>query len=93
MDEPTASLDPNIADKVRKLLRRVQRERGITMIYTSHNMRDVEEICDRVLFLNKGQIIAEGTPQQVIDQFQQKSLEDVFIQVARSGDLLVEEEK
>ena len=63
------------------------------MIYTSHNMRDVEEICDRVLFLNKGQIIAEGTPQQVIDQFQQKSLEDVFIQVARSGDLLVEEEK
>ena len=61
------------------------------MVYTSHNMRDVEEICDRVLFLNKGRIIAEGTPQQVIDQFQQKSLEDVFIQVARSGDLLVDE--
>ena len=93
MDEPTASLDPNIADKVRKLLLRVQRERGITMVYTSHNMRDVEEICNRVLFLNKGQIIAEGTPQAVIDQFQQKSLEDVFIQVARSGDLLAEDAK
>jgi ABC-2 type transport system ATP-binding protein len=91
LDEPTASLDPNIADKVRKLLRRVQRERGISMIYTSHNMRDVEEVCDRVLFLNKGRIIAEGTPQQVIDQFQQKSLEEVFIQVARSGDLVAEE--
>ncbi|MEI6083664.1 MAG: ABC transporter ATP-binding protein [Verrucomicrobiota bacterium] len=93
LDEPTASLDPNIADKVRKILRRVQRERGITMIYTSHNMRDVEEVCDRVLFMNKGRIVAEGTPQQVIDQFQQKSLEDVFIQVARSGDLLAEETK
>ncbi|MCG3149361.1 MAG: Lipopolysaccharide export system ATP-binding protein LptB [Verrucomicrobiae bacterium] len=93
LDEPTASLDPNIADKVRKLLRRVQRERGITMIYTSHNMRDVEEVCDRVLFLNKGRVVAEGTPRQIIDQFQQQSLEDVFIQVARSGDLLAEEGK
>lgn len=91
LDEPTASLDPNIADKVRKLLRHVQKERGITMIYTSHNMRDVEEVCDRVLFLNKGRIIAEGTPRQIIDQFQQKSLEEVFIQVARSGDLLSKE--
>jgi ABC-2 type transport system ATP-binding protein len=93
LDEPTASLDPNIADKVRKLLRHIQRERGITMIYTSHNMRDVEEVCDRVLFLHKGRIIAEGTPQQIMDKFQQKSLEEVFIQVARSGDLLGEEDE
>ncbi len=90
LDEPTASLDPDIADKVRKLLRRIQREKGMTMVYTSHNMRDVEEVCDRVLFLYKGRIIAEGTPQQVIEKFQQKSLEDVFIRVARSGDLLGE---
>jgi ABC-2 type transport system ATP-binding protein len=88
LDEPTASLDPNIADKVRKILRRIQRERRITMIYTSHNMRDVEEVCDRVLFLHKGRVIAEGTPQEVIGQFNQKSLEEVFITVARSGDLL-----
>lgn len=90
LDEPTASLDPNIADKVRKLLRRIQREQGITMIYTSHNMRDVEEVCDRVLFLHKGGIIAEGTPQAVIAQFNHKTLEEVFISVARSGDLLAE---
>jgi ABC-2 type transport system ATP-binding protein len=95
LDEPTASLDPDIADKVRKILRRIQRERGTTMIYTSHNMRDVEEVCDRVLFMHKGRIIAEGTPQQVVDKFQQKSLEDVFINVARGGDVLekVEEAK
>ena len=89
LDEPTASLDPDIADKVRKLLRRIQRERGITMLYTSHNMRDVQEVCDRVLFLHKGRIIAEGTPQQVMDQFQEKTLEDVFINVARGGDVVV----
>jgi ABC-2 type transport system ATP-binding protein len=88
LDEPTASLDPDIADKVRKTLRRIQQERATTMIYTSHNMRDVEEVCDRVLFLHKGRILAEGTPQQVVEQFQQKSLEEVFIRVARGGDLL-----
>jgi ABC-2 type transport system ATP-binding protein len=88
LDEPTASLDPDIADKVRKLLRRIQREQAITMIYTSHNMRDVQEVCDRVLFMHKGNIIAEGTPQQVMDRFNQKSLEDVFISVARGGDVL-----
>jgi ABC-2 type transport system ATP-binding protein len=88
LDEPTASLDPDIADKVRKLLRRIQTERRVTMVYTSHNMRDVEEVCDRLLFLHKGRVIAEGTPQQVIDRFNQKSLEDVFISVARGGDVL-----
>ena len=88
LDEPTASLDPDIADKVRKLLRRIQSERRITMVYTSHNMRDVEEVCDRVLFMHKGRIIAEGTPQQVKDRFNQKTLEDVFINVARGGDVM-----
>lgn len=88
LDEPTASLDPDMADKVRKLLLRIQQEKKISMIYTSHNMKDVEEICGRVLFLHHGKIIAEGSPQQVVDQFQQESLEDVFIQVARGGDIL-----
>jgi len=85
LDEPTASLDPDMADKVRKLLRRMQRDRGLAMLYTSHNMRDVEEICDRVLFLRRGRIIAQGTPQEVMDQFKEDSLEEVFIRVARDG--------
>jgi ABC-2 type transport system ATP-binding protein len=87
LDEPTASLDPDIADKVRKWLRQVQKERGIGMIYTSHNMRDVEEVCDRVLFMQKGRIFAEGTPQSIVAQFQEKSLESLFIRVARTGDV------
>jgi len=93
LDEPTASLDPDIADKVRKLLRSIQREKGMTVLYTSHNMRDVEEVCDRIIFVAKGRKITEGTPREVTEKFQQKSLEDVFIRIARSGDLLAEGEK
>jgi ABC-2 type transport system ATP-binding protein len=57
------------------------------MVYTSHNMRDVEEVCDRVLFMQKGRILTEGTPAQILEKFQETSLEEVFIRVARSGDL------
>ncbi len=88
LDEPTASLDPDIADKVRKLLRRIQAEKNMTMIYTSHNMRDVQEVCDRVLFLHKGNIIASGTPVEIMEKFNQRSLEEVFISVARGGELV-----
>ena len=88
LDEPTASLDPDIADKVRKILRRVQQEDGVAMLYTSHNMRDIEEVCDRVLFLHNGRLMAAGTPAQVIEQFRTRSLEEVFIRVARSGEVV-----
>jgi ABC-2 type transport system ATP-binding protein len=90
LDEPTASLDPDIADKVRKILRRVQQEDGVAMLYTSHNMRDIEEICDRLLFLHNGRLITEGTPAQVIEQFRTRNLEEVFIRVARSGEVVNE---
>ncbi len=93
LDEPTASLDPDIADKVRKLLRRIQRERGITVLYTSHNMREVEEICDRVIFLHHGRKMAEGPPREVIAQFNQQSLEQVFIRIVRDGELQSSDQK
>ena len=85
LDEPTASLDPDIADKVRKVLKRVQNERGMAVLYTSHNMRDVEEVCDRILFVHEGNVVARGTPEEVVAKFSEKSLEDVFIRVAREG--------
>ncbi|MEZ0275068.1 MAG: ATP-binding cassette domain-containing protein, partial [Roseimicrobium sp.] len=87
LDEPTASLDPDIADKVRKTIRKVQAERSIAILYTSHNMKDIEEVCDRVIFLHKGKIVAEGTPDEIVSRSQQSSLEDVFIKIARSGDI------
>ncbi len=88
LDEPTASLDPDIADKVRKTIRRVQSERQISILYTSHNMRDIEEVCDRVIFLHKGKVVTEGTASEIVAKSQQSSLEDVFIKIARSGDIV-----
>lgn len=83
LDEPTASLDPDIADRVRKLLRKLQKETGISILYTSHNMRDIEEVCDRLVFLHNGKVLAEGTPGEVHANFNRSSLEDLFIGVAR----------
>jgi len=87
LDEPTASLDPDIAAKVRERLLELQRQRGLTMIYTSHNMREVEQMCDRVIFLAKGSIVMQGSPAEIIKQSETSSLEDLFIAIARNGHL------
>ncbi len=63
LDEPTASLDPEIAVKVRELLKRERGKFKTSMLFTSHNMAEVEEVCDRVIFIDHGKIIAEDTPQ------------------------------
>jgi ABC-2 type transport system ATP-binding protein len=89
LDEPTASLDPDIADKVRKMIQKVRTEEQTTILYTSHNMRDIEELCDRVVFLHKGKVLAQGTPETIVQDFSQQSLEDVFINIARGGDIMV----
>lgn len=64
LDEPTASLDPDVAILVRKEIIN-QRKKGVTILLTSHNMAEVEETCDRVLFINHGKIIAEDTPENL----------------------------
>ncbi len=83
LDEPTASLDPDIADKTRKLLKKIQKERGITMLYTSHNMAEIEELCDRIIFLQKGRIVDDGTPSLIIKKYGRKDLNEVFLHIAR----------
>jgi len=85
LDEPTASLDPDIADKTRSLLRKIKTEQGISILYTSHNMKEMEEISDRIIFLNRGRIIAQGRPPDVIRSFNRNSLEEVFLKVTREG--------
>jgi ABC-2 type transport system ATP-binding protein len=87
LDEPTASLDPDIAEKVRVTLSRIQRERSVTMLYTSHNMREVEILCDRVLFLSRGRAVRQGTPAEVLAASRAESLEQLFIAIARDGDV------
>jgi ABC-2 type transport system ATP-binding protein len=87
LDEPTSSLDPHIAAKVRSTLRRVQADRRVTMIYTSHDMREVERMCDRIIFISRGRIVAQGTPEEVMRRTSSPSLEDVFINIARDHSL------
>jgi len=84
LDEPTASLDPAIAAKVRRILGRIARDRGMTMIYTSHNMAEVETMCDRVIFLLHGRVAAEGPPAEVVRRAGSRTLEDVFIEMAEA---------
>jgi ABC-2 type transport system ATP-binding protein len=88
LDEPTASLDPDIADKVRSTLRFLQREKGVTMIYTSHNMAEVERMCDRVIFLFRGTVVAQGPPRELTERARSGSLEELFISIARGGNLM-----
>lgn len=83
LDEPTASLDPDIADRVRQLLKKIQKEKKITILYTSHNMVEIEELCDRVIFLNKGKITDDATSKELIKKYGRKDLNDVFLAIAR----------
>jgi len=83
LDEPTASLDPDIAYKIRTLLKEERRSSGITLLYTSHNMREMEEMSDRIIFLQRGKIVAEGSAQELAARFGGADLEDVFLRLAR----------
>jgi len=83
LDEPTASLDPDIAHKTRSLLKDVRRSAGLSVLYTSHNMREMEEMSDRIIFLQRGKIVAQGTAQEVTARFGERDLEEVFLKLAR----------
>ena len=83
LDEPTASLDPDGADRVRAALRAIRAERGMTIFYTSHNMQEVERLSDRILFLHRGRIIADGAPGDVLRRFDRATLEQMFLDLAR----------
>ena len=88
LDEPTASLDPEMADTVRTILKKIQKETSVGILYTSHNMPEVEEICNRIYFIHEGRLIADGTPREVLSSFESKTLDQVFIKIVRSGDLV-----
>ena len=85
LDEPTLGLDPNIAIKTRQAIRDIHAERGITIFLTSHYMKEVEDLCDIVVFLRDGRIAAEGTPaelkQRVAFKVNQPTMEDVFMEL------------
>jgi ABC-2 type transport system ATP-binding protein len=83
LDEPTASLDPDTADWVRASLERYRAERAATILLASHNMNEVERLCDRVIIMKKGRIEDDGTPAALLARYGRDTLEEVFLDVAR----------
>ena len=83
LDEPTASLDPSAAQTLRSRIRRLATEGDCGILWTSHNMYEVEEVCDRVLFLSRGRILLEGDPRRLPSEHGSPTLEELFIRLAR----------
>ena len=83
LDEPTASLDPNVASEIRELICAFAKQESVGVLWTSHNMYEVEKVCDRVLFLSRGKILLKGDPKTLPREHGEKTLEDLFITLAR----------
>jgi ABC-2 type transport system ATP-binding protein len=87
LDEPTASLDPDTGDTVRSWLEAYRRESGCTILLASHNMAEVERLCDYVLMLKQGRVADEGAPGELIARYGRSDLEAVFLDIARDRSL------
>lgn len=90
LDEPMASMDPDVVDKGIKLLLKIQNDSGMSILYTSHNMWEIEQVANSVIFINHGRIMAQGTPleltkQEVELEAKEPDLREVFIRLSRQG--------
>ncbi len=86
LDEPTASLDPDRADWVRESLQRYRAKRGATILLSSHNMMEVERLCDFVVIMSYGRVAEMGEPWELIERYRCADLYEVFIEIARGGE-------
>ena len=85
LDEPTASLDPDIGDYVRSYIESYKSKNKITILLASHNMTEVERLCDSIIMMKNGKIIDEGTCEEIIKKHGRKNLEEAFLKLARSN--------
>ena len=83
LDEPTASLDPDTADWIRRHLETYRKAHGATILLASHNMLEVERLCDRVIIMKRGRIEDDDSPDQIMARYNRATLEEVFLDVAR----------
>ncbi len=86
LDEPTASLDPDIGDRMRTYLEQYQRRTGCTMLLASHHMGEVERMCDDVIMLRAGRVVDQGSPQALVARYGRANMEEVFLDIARGRD-------
>jgi ABC-2 type transport system ATP-binding protein len=89
LDEPTASLDPDIGDFVREYLEKYKKKNELTMLLASHNMREVERLCNSVVMMKQGNIVDKGTCNELINRHGRINLEETFLKIARSKNELV----
>lgn len=85
LDEPTASLDPDTADRIRTQLEEYRRASGATLLLASHNMPEVERLCDHVLMMRTGYIVDQGAPEALIARYGRDDLEQVFLDAVRAA--------
>ena len=85
LDEPTASLDPDTADRLRGVLEAYRARSGATILLASHNMGEVERLCDDVLMLRRGRLVDRGSPAELIGRYGRDDLEEVFLDIARAA--------
>jgi ABC-2 type transport system ATP-binding protein len=83
LDEPTASLDPDVGDRMRTYLELYQHRTGCTMLLASHHMGEVERMCDDVIMLRAGVVVGQGSPRDLIARYGRESMEEVFLDIAR----------
>ena len=86
LDEPTASLDPDVGDFVREYIEHYKARNELTILLASHNMSEVKRLCDSVIMMKEGSIVDKGTCQELIDKHGKSNLEDTFLKIARSKD-------
>ncbi len=84
LDEPTASLDPDVGDFVREYLEKYKKKNELTMLLASHNMKEVERLCNNIVMMKQGKIVDQGTCDELIIKHGRKNLEDTFLKIARS---------
>ena len=84
LDEPTASLDPDVGDFVREYLEKYKNKNELTMLLASHNMKEVERLCSKIIMMKQGKIVDEGTCDELINKHGRKNLEETFLKIARS---------
>ena len=88
LDEPTASLDPDVGDFVREYIEKYKKNNQLTILLASHNMKEVERLCNKIVMMKKGEIVDRGTCDQLIKKHGRQNLEDTFLKIARSNNEL-----
>ena len=88
LDEPTASLDPDVGDFVREYIEKYKKNNDLTILLASHNMKEVERLCNKVVIMKKGEVVDSGTCDELIKKHGRQNLEDTFLKIARSNNEL-----